>query len=768
MQAKERIKLHNLLKGLGVLTLVLVTGASYLGTSTVRYMKGVIRDQFNEQQLVLAKATAHRIESTIQNAISDLILLNSLPAIQYCAPDAYEVLLLSTLPLLTRDKVLEIRRVDRDGNTMLAANDQGIGMKHFGVVQHEAGAYLSWAAEIGNRGKTMGTVVRPRDSNKDRKQLVMDLITPTYEDSTDHAHPRPSHRFAGYLRFTLDVNRLLQEIMPSIRSGKTGYGWVIDSSGSFLFHPESAFLGENAFEARSSRNPAISFAQINEIQRNEMLRGREGIGTYSSGWHRDVVEPMEKLIAYAPVSIQGPFMDYVWSVAVVAPLHEIEGIISTVYQKQILLQGSFLLLILLGAIVVLLYELRWSTILEHEVSEKTEDVRRYVDELARSETKYRSLVECAEDLIFTLDRDGVFRTANRHMSNFFGVGSEDLVGHSLYRFLPREQADEQLTIIRMVLETKKGERTEALFRVQDEDFWFNIQYIPVKEDSDEDEHILGIARDITDRKSLEKQLINTEKLASLGTLAAGVAHEINNPLGIMLGFCELLLERTELGTMEHNDLKIIERHGLHCKSIVERLLSFARISEEAEECSDLNANVESILSVVKHTLSMNNIQLNTSLYQDLPLVRGDSRGIQQVILNLVSNAIHAMGGKGMLTVVTKESKKTGWAEVIVSDTGCGIKREFLQKIFDPFFTTKKVGDGTGLGLSVSYGIISNYGGTIDCESRTGDEAPGQSGTTFTIRLPLFAGDRPGEHDEPVVSPASETAELPTRSTTTPD
>ncbi len=752
MIGKERIKLHNLLKGIGIVTLVLVTVAVYLGASTVRYMKDVIRDQFNEQQLVLAKATAQRIETTLQNALSDLILLNSLPAIQYCDPEAYEVLLLSTLPLLYRDKILEIRRVDRDGNTMLVANDQGIGMKHFGVVQAEAAAYLSWAAELGNRGKTMGTVVRARDPGKDRKHLVMDLITPTYEDTTDHRHPRPSHRFAGYLRFTVDVTRMLQEIVPPIRSGKSGYAWVIDSSGSFLFHPESAFVGENAFEARSNRNPSISFAQINDIQRNEMLQGREGTGTYFSGWHRELVEPMEKLIAYAPVSIKGPFMDYVWSVAVVAPLHEIEGIIGTVYQKQIVLQGSFLLLILLGAVVVLLYELRWSTILEQEVQEKTQDVQRYAEELGRSEAKYRSLVESAEDLIFTLDRDGVLRTANQHMARFFGVSAEELAGHSLYRFLPREQADEQLVIIRRILETKRGERTETLFRIQEEDFWFNIQYIPVRAEEEGGEHILGIARDITDRKSLEKQLINTEKLASLGTLAAGVAHEINNPLGIMLGFCDLLLERTEQGTMEYNDLKIIERHGLHCKSIVERLLSFARISDETEEYCDLNSNVESILSVVKHTLSMNNIQLNTSLAQDLPLVRGDSRGIQQVLLNLVSNAIQAMDGKGMLTVVTKLCKKPGFVEVIVSDTGCGIKREFHQKIFDPFFTTKPVGEGTGLGLSVSYGIISNYGGTIECESQTEDEAPGQSGTTFTLRLPIMPTSLeespPGKNTDP--------------------
>lgn len=736
MQTKERIKLHKILKVTGIIAVLLLMGAAYLGISTARYMREVIRDQFNEEQLVLAKVTAQRIEGNIRNALADLILLNSLPAIQYCDSEAYEVLLLSTLPVLNRDNIIEIRRVDRDGNTLFVANDQGIAMRHFGLNEQEAGAYLSWASDMSNRGKTMGAGIRPRDITKDKKLMVMDLVIPTYEDSVDKVHPRPSHRFAGYLRATLNISRLLQEIIAPIRSGKTGYAWVLDTSGSFLYHPEASFIGENAFEVRSNRNPAISFSRINRIQREEMLKGHEGTGTYMSGWHRDVIEPMEKLIAYTPVRIQGPFMDYTWSVAVVAPLHEIEGIISAVYEKQIVLQGLVILVILFGSIIVLLYELRWSTILEHEVALKTADISRYAGELERSEAKYRSLVESAEDLIFTLDQDGVIKTANQHMAKLLGVSSNELAGQSLYRFLPRRQADEQLELIGHVLRSKRGQRTETIFRIQGEDFWFNIQYILLKGEDGDQDHILGIARDITDRKSLEKQLINTEKLASLGTLAAGVAHEINNPLGIMLGFCDLLMEKVSPGTIEYNDLKTIERHGLHCKSIVERLLSFARISEEAEETCDVNANVDSILSVVKHTLDMNNIRLHSSLADGLPMAKGDSRGLQQVLLNLINNAIYAMDGQGLLTVMTSEGKRKGFIDIVVSDTGCGIKKEFRQKIFDPFFTTKKVGDGTGLGLSVSYGIISKFGGNIECESTTAEESPGHCGTTFTISLPI--------------------------------
>lgn len=737
MKTERRKKHGRMVRIIGIIAILLVIGASYLGISTARYMKEIIREQFNQQQLILARATAEWIQAKIRSAITDLVLLNSLPAIQYADPDAYEILLLSTLPILQRDNILEIRRVGRDGSTLFVANDHGVGMQHFDVVQKPAGFYLSWASDMKNRGKTMGTGVRFKNPGEDRTSLVVDLVIPTYEDSANALHPRPSHRFSGYLRASVDISRLLQSIMPDIKSGKTGYAWVIDSSGIFLYHPEKSLVGESAFDARSRRNPAVSFSKINEIQREGMLKGGEGTGLYTSAWHHQVVEPMEKLIAYAPVAIEGPHLDYLWSVAVVAPVHEIEGVMDMVYTRQILLQGLVFLVILCGSVAVVLYELRWSTILEHEVAIKTEDIRRYADELERSEGKYRSLVESAEDLIFSLNREGIIQTVNQHMCRLFGFPREALLGRSLHHLLPREQAEEQVRLIEEVLETGKHSRTETIFNVMNEELWFNVQYIPLRGEDEESGLILGIARDITERKSLERQLINAEKLASLGTLAAGVAHEINNPLGIMLGFCDLLMEKIEPGTLEYSDLKTIERHGLHCKGIVERLLSFARISEETQTHCDVNENIEAVLSVVRHTLKMNNIQLVTQLEEGLPPVCGDPRGLQQVFLNLISNAIHALDGKGTLTLRSCRSEKPDWVEVLVEDDGCGISREVRERIFDPFFTTKKVGEGTGLGLSVSYGIVSQYGGTIRCESRSREEDPERSGTRFFIQLRIF-------------------------------
>jgi two-component system, NtrC family, sensor kinase len=238
---------------------------------------------------------------------------------------------------------------------------------------------------------------------------------------------------------------------------------------------------------------------------------------------------------------------------------------------------------------------------------------------------------------------------------------------------------------------------------------------------------------------LERNLINTEKLASLGTLAAGVAHEINNPLGVILGFCDLLVRKKSPGCQEYEDLKIIERQGMQCKQIVENLLSFARVGRETTTETDLNACLQEILKVVLHSLELKGIELRTEFAESLPMVLGDDRQLQQVFLNLINNAAAAMPQGGPLSIRTAAAADGKKVMAVLQDQGTGIPAEILDHIFEPFFTTKPEGQGTGLGLFVSYGIINKYGGTITCESHTrnGEKA---RGTTFIVELPVTTGE----------------------------
>jgi PAS domain S-box-containing protein len=244
--------------------------------------------------------------------------------------------------------------------------------------------------------------------------------------------------------------------------------------------------------------------------------------------------------------------------------------------------------------------------------------------------------------------------------------------------------------------------------------------------------------DITERKKLEEQMLHTEKLASIGTLAAGVAHEINNPLAVILGFTELLLEKSPQNSETYDLLETIQKQGNNAKRIVENLLSFVRYKEHREEDVDINKCIEEVLTVKGNNLSINNISVIKKMDKTMFMFRGDPNEIQQVFFNIINNAIPVMKGGGTLTIQTRSITLNGdnYVEIRISDTGAGIRPEHRSRIFDPLFTTKKVGEGTGLGLTVSYAIAKKYGGSITFETKVKEESP-DSGTTFIITLPAL-------------------------------
>ncbi|MFU8769652.1 MAG: sensor histidine kinase, partial [Desulfotignum sp.] len=186
------------------------------------------------------------------------------------------------------------------------------------------------------------------------------------------------------------------------------------------------------------------------------------------------------------------------------------------------------------------------------------------------------------------------------------------------------------------------------------------------------------------------------------------------------------------------------RQGMHCKLIVENLLRFARFGEGNSACSDINDAIREVINIVRHTLKMEAIDLKIDLDDAIPLVRGDSRELQQVFLNLINNACAAMKQGGTLTIQSDFVSEENKAMVKIQDTGHGIKKKHIDRIFEPFFTTKPEGEGTGLGLSVTYGIVSKYGGLIDCKSTpisSDNDVNPEHGTVFTIKLPVFNKER---------------------------
>jgi signal transduction histidine kinase len=238
-----------------------------------------------------------------------------------------------------------------------------------------------------------------------------------------------------------------------------------------------------------------------------------------------------------------------------------------------------------------------------------------------------------------------------------------------------------------------------------------------------------LVKDISHRKAMEKQLMQADKLASIGQLASGIAHEINNPLNIILGYTQLLLRDEEKESQKHQDLKIIEKHARTCKIIVGDLLSFARSTKTKKGVTHIHTVIEELLSVVRNSFELDRIQIERVFDSRVPEMVLDGEKIKQVFMNLLMNAKQAIGKDGTIRLISQYKGSCSQVRVQVIDSGCGISPEHLPCIFDPFFTTKSTGEGTGLGLSVSYGIIKNHGGEIKVDSHVG------LGTTFTVILP---------------------------------
>ena len=249
--------------------------------------------------------------------------------------------------------------------------------------------------------------------------------------------------------------------------------------------------------------------------------------------------------------------------------------------------------------------------------------------------------------------------------------------------------------------------------------------------------IIAVVKDMSERKKLEVAIRQSEKMSAVGQLAAGVAHEINNPLGVILGFAQALVRRLQANDPLEMPLKSIEKEAIRCKNLVQDLLTFSRASKAEREPVDINRAVDGALSLVMAQARMAHIEVKKELSPDLPRVLGNQNQIQQIIINLSNNAMDAMGNSGVLTLKTETMREgaLSWVCLKVIDNGPGIPADIRPRIFDPFFTTKPVGKGTGLGLSLVHEIIQKHSGTIDVDSQPGK-------TVFVIKFPVRSAGVP--------------------------
>lgn len=701
------LNFHYLLPVTAVVLILILGAALYNVSEESGYMREQLREDFNQQQLILARQAALRIDEELKDISAEVYRLNQ--ALEEAAPSTALHAYMRTTLAYTHDKGLkEIGRISAKGEVL-----ESVRITDVPLLEHPkipAGCLADESATI-----VLGPLhVR---NEKSGNTVVVGLV----------CSPMRGKSFEGQTLYgVVDVTHLLRTATEGIRSGKTGYAWVLDEQGSFLYHPDRDFVGKNAFTARVEREPYISFNEINRIMKERMLTGEEGSGNYVSGWHRGVEGEMAKLIAYSPVRTPVLPSGRLWSVAVSAPTSEVAATVDKMRSRHLATEIAIIAVMFGFALLVVVYQRRSTRSLKRQVSVQEEFIS--------------SVVQNSVDAIVFIDNDNQVKMWNKGAEMIFGYTAEEMLGSRFRRLIPPDiDAEEELGRIEKEVREKGFLRNDQVQRItkSGKRITVNISRTMLYNKEGEPLGSTAIIKDVTEKVEMDKHIYNTEKLASIGILAAGVAHEINNPLAVILGFADLLKEKFEEGSSEREDLQLIEGNANHAKKIVENLLGFARVTEGLEDHVDINRALTTVNNIVQNTLMTKKVEFVTDIDANLPPVVGDAREFQQVVFNLINNAVAAMDEEGG-TLTMKAWVENSRVLVQVKDTGAGIPERIKGQIFDPFFTTKKVGQGTGLGLSLCYGIVQKYGGRIDFTSVSReDDTDAPSGTTFTVSMPLY-------------------------------
>jgi hypothetical protein len=356
------------------------------------------------------------------------------------------------------------------------------------------------------------------------------------------------------------------------------------------------------------------------------------------------------------------------------------------------------------------------------------------ESLRRSEAMSRAVLESASESIVIADATGRIVLVNARTETMFGYARAELIGQPVEVLIPaplRERHVAHRATYMTAPRIRSMGRGLDLAGLKKDGTEFPVEVSLSYVETDEGIRAIAFVTDISERVAFQRAARQADKLAALGTLSAGIAHEINNPIGIITSRVEVMMleaEEDALPAEVRKDLEVILRHARRVATITQGLLSFARQSSGTHEPVNLNQVAEEIVQLARKDMGRARVEVTLKLAATMPAFVADANAIGQVLLNLLTNARSAMPEGGEITIETSHLAAARSVRLAVRDTGSGIPPEILPKIFDPFFTTKL--DGTGLGLSISHGIVHDHHGTLDVRSEVG------KGSTFTLTFPL--------------------------------
>jgi PAS domain S-box-containing protein len=381
--------------------------------------------------------------------------------------------------------------------------------------------------------------------------------------------------------------------------------------------------------------------------------------------------------------------------------------------------------------------------LERSFNEMSGALQKSIGEVEQARDSLARLINSIEDEIIVIDKNFFVISLNHGALSRLGLQKDQVIGHrchEVYYHQPQPCSNSERDCpVRETVITGLSYSTCHSFVVEGEIRHFDQRTSPMQNCKGEIEQVIKISRDVTHRRKLEDQLVQSERLIALGQLAAGVAHQVNNPVGVIVNRIDCLKREGKVNELPESlkaDLDVIMECAWRVNAIARSLLTFSREAPLLLEPVDVNLALGTAVDLVQMQTAKKKVTIEKNLQPDLPLVRGNLNKLEQCLVNILNNAIDAISDEGMVKVESMLDSRNGqWNIIRISDSGDGIAPEDLPKIFDPFFTTKAVGKGTGLGLSISYGIVKEHQGRLEVSSSLG------GGATFTISLPVLDGQQ---------------------------
>lgn len=641
-------------------------------------------EQFNKQQQLLSKSIADNIKAYIN---------------------------------FMREEIGDIaRELGGKSAAMTARNFESLTkkeLKHKGITKSNIGLLDTGGNILFFKGNAQ--VIMPVVPEILKKSLSMKLEdTDIMETSSTVIIYSPVYR-KGRLEYVVFLSSAVYDIahnfVRNIKSGSRGYAWMMDKDGDLLYHPmQPGMVGRNLYKADST---CFKCHKSFDLEKKIIEGTASNYGRYIAPSGED------KIIAFSTADM-GTLS---WIIAVSSPYSEV----TYVTRRSMRLYSYLIISIFVTTSIVsaLLIVFNRKRIQAEEVAKREQELERYASvlesrvrerttELAGEKEKLNTIVSAIGGGIVLIDRKGKIQWANQMIKDMAGM---DITGKSCEDVCLDCSMSETYSspnIDTMILSNLFGQK----------DKFFQVTTAPVKGENGEIHGYIRLVQDITEMKKMEEQIIHSEKLASIGRLAAGIAHEIGNPLTSIFSFVQILREM-EQDDFRKESLETIYFHINRISEILKQLSGFSKMPAGEPKTCRINEIIETSMSLIQYDKKAKNISIAKELSPLLPEVICDGNMLSQVFVNLTLNAIDAMSGGGTLTV--KSMAKGDNIIVQFDDTGTGIPKEDLTRIFDPFYTTKE--KGTGLGLAVSYDIIKKMNGTLSVESETG------KGTTFTITIP---------------------------------